>query len=196
MEQWYRNFSVHLKGEPSKIVAIEQLIATLQTTQNLTRHQALLRIFEAGLQALAEDPSFASLDLKEAVELSRLFDLAKAKAARRREFRTIYQELGPEEILKVAKESGVGLDELLNEYRLVVVDTKRSELFGLWLAEHLSDGEEHAVEDIIEAASEDGLLADAENDAPRFELDVSLLRTVASRRGYSKGRRGFWRREE
>ena len=101
MEQWYRNFSVHLKGEPSKIVAIEQLIATLQTTQNLTRHQALLRIFEAGLQALAEDPSFASLDLKEAVELSRLFDLAKAKAARRREFRTIYQELGPEEILKV-----------------------------------------------------------------------------------------------
>jgi len=138
--------------------------------------------------------TYASPKLEESAEIARLFRIAKRRADRKKEFETIYKELGPQEIQEIAQETGVNFDELLNEYKLPFAPPNRSEVMGTWISEYMADGNMHIASEIIEAAVEDGVLTNPELDVSRHKKDVSLFRKVASERGYSSGPRNEWQR--
>lgn len=191
---WYRNYSTYYKAEPSRIRAIDELISLLQSHENLSYHGAIRRVFDAGLECLMKEIAYASPKLEESAEIARLFRIAKGRADRKKEFETIYKELGPHVIQKIARETGVNFDELLDAYRLPLSAPNRSEVMSRWISEYMADGKMHLAPQIIEAAIVDGVLMDPEIDPIRHEKDVSIFRKVASKRGYSSGTRDEWQR--
>lgn len=190
---WYRNYSVHYRDDPAVIMAAEKLISVLESHENLSRYQAIGRIFRAGIEVLSDDPSFGAIDLQESAEMMRLYNIAEAKAARYKCFRAIYQELGPERMTKVLGEASVemGLEEFLDEFRIPVLSPFRQ--MKVWIARHLSDGEVHALDEMREAAIQDGIIADPDIDAERARKDYIAFKTAGSEMGVSGGGRGKWR---
>lgn len=192
---WYRNYSAHFRDESSRIMAMEELISKLESMENLNRHQSIKRIFEAGLETLKDDISFASPKLTESVEMAKLYQVAKAEAAKRKEFHAIYAELGPERIAEVTEEIGVDLEKFLREYRFPVPIPSPSQRMRSWITDCLADGEIHPTDEIIDAATHDGILADPQIDGGQFKKDLSLFRYAASELGVSGGRRNEWQME-
>lgn len=191
---WYRNYSTYYKAEPSRVRAIDELISLLQSHENLSYHGAVRRVFDAGLECLLKEITYASPKLEESAEIARLFRIAKGRADRKKEFETIYKELGPHVIQEIAQETGVNFDELLDAYKLPLSPPNKSKVMDRWISEYMADGKMHVPSEIIEAAVADGILMDPELDPARYKKDVSLFKNRASECGYSGGPRNEWQR--
>lgn len=191
--QWFRVYSAFFRDEPSAIIAMEELISTIQNETSQSRSAVIRLVFRAGLKALSEDPAYATAKLKEHALHAEMFGIAKARAARKKEFATIYEQLGPMEIQRMAAEKGVNVNRFLDDYRLDTRPPAPSlyEQMKQFITDYLDDGQEHSLTEVVEEAIRIGLLPEKDSDV--YERDYGTFRTVASELKVSSGgRRGYW----
>ena len=186
---WYRNYAVHIEGDPLFVMGMEEPIANVQSVQNLTRHQALRRIFKAGLKMLGADPNVGNVSIQSNARLSELHEAVKRKAAQARAFQELYKDIGADKLQEIAETEGLDFGEFLSEYRLERMLSPSAQM-QLWLKAHLADGKEHEASEILSAAIEDGMLPSRDNED--FEQAHNLFKAKASQMGASGGRRGYW----
>jgi len=186
---WYRNYAVHIEGDPLFVMGMEELIANVQTVQNLTRHQALRRIFHAGIKTLGKDPNFGNVSIQSNARLSELHEAVKRKGAQVRAFQELYKDIGPDKLQEIAEAEGLDFGEFLSEYRLEQMLSPSAKM-QLWIKAYLADGAEHEMGEVLSAAIEDSILP--ERDNTDFERAHGLFKSVASQMGASRGRRGYW----
>ena len=108
-KEWYRNFSVHIRGEPLVIFAIEELISNIQNLQNLNRNQTIRKIFDIGIEVLSKDATFGMDKVYSKLRYATLFRRAGIKYAKQIQFDKYYQKLGPDEMMKIAEELDIDL---------------------------------------------------------------------------------------
>jgi hypothetical protein len=123
-----------------------------------------------------------------------MFSIAKTRAARKKEFATIYEELGPVEVQEMAAREGVDMEQFLDDYRLTSSQLPAYSLFEQmkrFITSYLDDGEEHELAKVVDAAIQDGILP--EKDMVTYERDYGTFKTAASTLKVSAGgRRGYW----
>ena len=193
---FHRNYSVHLNDDPIEIQETEELISCLQTEENLSRHQALLRIFKAGKRALVENHEYGRPDLRILGALGKLYDTARTEVAKKRGFAELYRDLGPERFGELAEEAGLTLEDVLDGFRELLPPPSRSDVMQEWIRDFLADGAEHTAREVTEAAISGGILADPKKDIGGHKRDLSLLRNIASNMKVSGGERGKWQQSQ
>lgn len=192
-KEWYRVYTAFVRKEPSEIMAIEELIANIQNVNSVSRSRAIYLVFNAGLHAMSEDPTYACPTLTEYVLHAEMYSIAKARAARKKQFATIYEELGPIEIQEMAAERGVDVERFLDDYRLTTQPVAPSlfERMKRFIVTYLGDGLEHGLGDVVGAAVQAGVLPD--KDSTLYERDYQTFKQAAAElRVSAGGRRGYW----
>lgn len=189
---FYRNYAVHINDSPVEIQETEELIAVLQAEENLSRHQALLRIFKAGKRKLIEDREYDRPNFRILGALGKLYATAKTEAAKKRGFAELYRELGHVKFKELAEEAGVIWEEVWDDFKELLPPPSRSDVMQEWIRGFLSDGAEHAAKEITEAAVLEGILTDPKENIKEHNRDLNLLRKVANGMNVSGGERGKW----
>lgn len=160
---------------------MEELIVSIANAQNLTRNEAIRKIFDAGVEILTNDPKFANDKIMRHKRFAELFDLARKKRAERKEFSTIYHELGPQELTQVAQEIGVELDAFLQEFQLPLVGESWSSRAKRWLCLCLGDHKPHHVDRIKEQAIEAYILSNPSKDPASIAKIGKVLRPLQAK---------------
>lgn len=192
-----RTATIYYKGELWKIRRMEEAVASIRNQLNISFSAALQIFVDQGIEDYVEDPDSFDPKLKELHTMVQFLDQARIEIAKKRELAQVYRDLGAERFFEIAEESGLNKSNLLEEVIPFLPGPSRSESMQHWISNVLSDGNEHMVEDIIEAAVTEGILPDIEKDTPEFEKALSSFRKVASNLGASnRKRRGKWQLEE
>jgi len=189
---FHKNYSIHINDDSVEIQETEELISCIQTDENLSRHQACLRIWKAGKQILMERHEYGRPDMEILGALGRLYSTAKTEVAKKRGFAELYRELGPERFRELAEREGLVWEEVLDGFKELLPPPSRSDIMRRWIKGFLLDGAEHTTKEITEAAISDGVLADPKGDAEGHNRDLSLFRKIASGLDVSGGGRGKW----
>jgi len=198
-KEWFRNYAVFYRAAPSRIEAIEELIVAIQNECNLSRSSALMAIFDAGVEAKAEDPTYGTPSLGLSIAEARLSHALSLEIERQSERAKAYKQLGPLGILAVAERAGIDPETakaVLDACRRAigpVKDFPPSHAYRVWISHYLQDGESHKYKEVVRAAIEDEILPDPEVDADEYERCLSLFKQVASTMGASSGKRGWWK---
>lgn len=192
--KWFRNYGIYYKHTPTRVMAVEALIARLMNIHNKSRSKAIVHIFEAGLETLGKDPTIGSVEIRESLARARLYDRARIEAARRREFQESYKELGVVRMQELAQEEGIDLSNELNKYTRPV--SSRFDEMKVWILEHLSDGLPHTIEGVRKAAIHDGVLTNPSVNSGQYEKDHRNFKAAASMLGVSgkHTKRGEWQK--
>lgn len=199
--KWGTVFAAYYYGEPYRVKALNEAITTMQSKFNLRPAAARKKLLDLFVDHLAENPEFATTELRKCVAYGRVLRRAKWEIEKRRGLNTVYRELGEDELRRIVaeEEPNMNVDELIaeaSEMWISMSKSSRSGVLGNWLAQMLSDGQEHAVKEIVTAAIEDEMIVSPEKDIEQHKLDYGLLRTVANRLCLSTGgKRGYWKLE-
>lgn len=184
---------------PEDIAQIERLISAIQAEMNVSKwdamNQAFLWGFEVAIDRLGK--------FKERGETKRVLvakRLADALDRERRHDKRIFsavKALGYDESLKIAEREGIELGmarEIIERATPRDDDMTASERMSLWLETVLGDGVPHSIDEIRDKGVEDEILPG--EDGEELRKAWSVLKSVASRAGYSKGgERGMWQKQ-
>lgn len=192
-----RTATIYYKGELYKVRRMEEAVADIRNKMNISFSAALQKLLDRGISDYAEDPNCLNQELRGLHAVTQFLDQARVEVAKKKELAQVYRDLGSERFFEIAEESGLSRDDLLEEVISFLPTLSKSECMQRWIAKALSDGNEHMVDDIIEAAISEGILPDIEREAPEFERALSSFRKVASNIGASdRSRRGKWQLAE
>jgi hypothetical protein len=180
-------YPAYFKGDA--INQIENMFLKIWAAKGLGRTTVINEVFETGLRAMLDKDG----ELRSKVDASSLAIRAKYKEKMARvmdqeQLEFVYETSALDEFVEFCTESGIDHEKFLATYKTTVATAKtKSEAMSRWLKDTLGNGEEYNTEDIKEAAEIDRVIND--------ESDWNLMKSVASREGYSKGgKRGYWRK--
>ena len=197
MAEWYRNFAAHIRGEPDEIIAIERMIVRLINEHNLSRDEAIQRIFLAGIDHLLTEPTMDDPVIRRSRVIARQVEELTAQKTDSQRLTYIYEQLGLDAFVTWCTEQGIDPQPTIQQYS-VATDSftpqrqSWTESTLVWLRRMLSDGQSHAVEEILQAAARDGILPDILVDEAGYKRSESSLRAIASMHHFSGGKRGQW----
>lgn len=180
-------YPAYFKGDA--IDQIDDMFLKIWAAKGVSRTIVINEIFEAGLKAMLDKDG----ELKEKVDASslairRMYKEKMAQARDKEQLDFIYESSGLDEFVEFCERNGIDHEKFLITYKTTMPTTKtKSESMARWLEKILGSGEEYSVEDMRDAAEEDRMVLD--------DSDWNLMKTVASREGYSKGgKRGYWKK--
>lgn len=194
---WYRNYSCAIKSAPDDIIRIESIIATIQNERNMSRSEAVLTMFLAGVEILSQNPLFMSAESSTDKAIAE--QVQRVSANKQNSNRLIYllREMGEAAFVAWAQENDIDYSATIAEAADQSADTfcrtKSSYSFRAdqFLANFLEQNGPTKVDEIFAAAEIAGILPD-----PKISdqsIKKNFLRTIASNRGYSScEHRGVW----
>lgn len=187
MSEMLKVYPAYFKGTAEDILPVDETFLKIWAAMGCGRTKAINNVFEAGLWAVLDKDD----ELKKVVDTSALAIKKKwqekmAQVTRQGQLEYIYEHSTLDEFIGFCRENEIDHEAFLEGYRVDTAETRtKSENMASWLKYILADGEEYGIGDIKEAAKIDKVVND--------DLDWSLMKKVASQKGYSSGgRRGYW----
>lgn len=181
-----RYIKIIFDDEQEYCLYADKVIARAATALNETDNEVYKQVLKLGIEQL-----ILQLDNIDDFITAReryMLDLEIKTRERRRRAATIKNALvtlGKDEMLKMATEAGVSIDEDIAHLVYSPTEAKRQ-----WIFDYLADGELHKVEDVTEAAITAGILP--ERTDAKFGNEHGVFRAEASKMGASSGKYGCW----
>ncbi len=198
-QEWYRNYSAHIRGEPQHIMAIEKMISRLINTKNINRDGAITQIFISGITTLLADENSVDDKTKRALTVANAIMESRADKNTDASLRTLYGEKGVDWFIKWCAENEIDpnptidLFEESNDVPVVKNDSQKQRTLN-WLTMFLRDGCPHQVIEIIKQAVVEGILPNPVLNEKEYEKAERSLRSLASSVGFSGNcERGCWK---
>lgn len=185
-----RVYPAYIDGSPSEVMPIDKQFLEVWAALGCSRTAAINKVFIAGLEAMGQSKALEGKVDQRAWAIHRKWQETMVMETQWSQLEYIYSKLGLDKFREWCDQNGIDHATFLDDYEMRVPDStsSRSEAIGQWLDRLLASGEEYKVEDIREAAELDGIVRNGHADD-----DWSLLKYVASKKGYSGGRRGYWK---
>lgn len=191
---WNRTYSVNINGEQHFVKAIEGLISTIINTHGGNRQSAIKHIFTAGVQVMAENPSYATNEVRVPLEAALFLANARSRAEFIKELKLISDALGEDELLEMARKANFEIEELFESLERMPDNSSWWEQAERWLVATLQDCTEHSSDEMKNKAIADGIVSDPSKFPEQHEKDWANLKSKASMEGHSRrGKRGFWK---
>jgi len=192
MPKMSRTFPVYISGEPEEVSSTEQRFTRVWAAIGKSKTGAIREIFYKGLDAYEEelsDKGELKDDDKQSLVIGKKWYEITKKVADKGRLEYLYEHMPLEEFIEFCSENSIDYETFLHSYRFSTAGgASKSKSMSDWLAYTLMDGEEKSVQEIREAAETEAVVS--------TDNDWNLMKYVASQKGYSGGRRGYWRKLE
>ncbi|MCP4542611.1 MAG: hypothetical protein GY832_36275 [Chloroflexi bacterium] len=191
-KKWFRNYGIHIRNTPDKIMSIEKTIARVMNVQDKNRTDAICKIFDAGCKVLKDDPQFGTVELQTSVKKAEFEELVNLRASQKKQIAKAYRVLEPEEIQGIADQVGIDISEV-NIYTLPL---SLFDNYKNWIISYLADGEVKSIDDVRDSAVHDKILPSPTSSPEQFKREFQNFKQAASELGVSgkHTRRGEWQK--
>lgn len=189
-QEWYKNYGVHLRGTPNYIMASEECIARVMSSQNLSRQDAINTIYINGIRSTSKDENLGSPKLEGLLANGDFFAELRQAQKQQKSLVEAYADLGAVEFQEIARRHGIDVDGFLNEYRMPVMSMFES--IKRFIVNELEDYQPHSIDSLRIAAIERGLLPDP--NEPGYDKTWQTFKQAASELNVSgkHTKRGEW----
>jgi hypothetical protein len=182
----------HVRNKPEVVMHYDNLIADIQNTEyGCSRTEAITKAMLLGLEYFGEYLESKGRLSQETLDALDAFNRAvddEIQETRKKHVKRVYEHGDTEKARELAERYRLDFELIVKEYTIPVENSDKSPIIRGWLKSYFKNGESRQVHKVKADILEDGVVSPG---------DWSLVKSIASTDGYSKGgARGFWQKPE
>ena len=191
MSKWSRNFTANVRDRDVSML-LDLIIARLRTVNNVSTAEAVGIILRVGAEQLKERPEFESDGLGKYELLTEKYRAAQERIELRAMLSLIYDQFGLDGLTDLESTLEMSTAEMIEliDRQVRKGHVSRFSVYKQFITDALSDGEPHAMSEIVQEAIVQSILPNRASD--NWGNEYQLFKVAANRLGATGGKRGMW----